>query len=100
MTNKANYTPEMVEALIERYKEVGNEGLELLAEEFDKPVRSIRSKLCNEKVYVATPKTANKKEGPTKKELLRELEAKNFDTKGFEAATKDALHRLLGLISH
>jgi hypothetical protein len=100
MANKSNYTPEMVEALVARYKELGNDGLEQLAEEFNKPVRSIRSKLCNEKVYVASPKTTHKKEGPTKKELLRDLEAKNFDTTGFEAATKEALHRLLGIVSN
>jgi hypothetical protein len=47
-------------------------------------------------VYVAKPKVASKKvQGPTKKELLRDLENLEFDVTGFEGATKDAIERLI-----
>jgi hypothetical protein len=97
----ANYTPEMLERMVAMYAELGNEGIEEIAETLNKPVRSIRSKLVREGVYVAAPKGApNKTEGPSKKELLREIEAKGFDTAGFEGATKIALSRLLGLVGN
>jgi translation initiation factor 2 alpha subunit (eIF-2alpha) len=96
-----NYTPELTQKIVEMYKEVGNEGIEQIAEIFNRPIRSIRSKLVREGVYVATPKgAAVKAEGPSKKELLRTLEAKGFETEGFEGATKTALTRLLGLVAN
>ncbi len=96
-----NYTPELTQKIVEMYKEVGNEGIEQIAETFGKPIRSIRSKLVREGVYVAAPKgVAVKAEGPSKKELLRELEAHGFETEGFEGATKIALTRLLGLVAN
>ena len=64
---------------------------------------SVRSvpKLVKEGVYVATPKKATKKvDGPSKKELLRDIEATGFDVAGFEGATKSALTRLLGAIAN
>ena len=97
----ANYTPEMLERMVAMYEDLGNDGIEEIAESLGKTVRSIRSKLVREGVYVATPKGAsNKSEGPSKKELLREIEAKGFDTTGFEGATKIALSRLLGLVAN
>jgi len=96
-----NYTPEMLEKILEMYAEVGNEGLEDIATAFDKTVRSIRSKLVREGAYVASPKGATAKaDGPSKKELLRDIESHGFDTEGFEGATKIALSRLLGLIAN
>lgn len=96
-----NYTPEMMEKLVSMYKELGNEGLEEIAEELNKPVRSIRSKLVREGIYVASAKAPNSKlNGPSKKELLRDIEAKGFDASGFEGATKTALSRLLGIVSN
>lgn len=95
-----NYTPEMMEKLVSMYKELGNEGLEDIAEELNKPVRSIRSKLVREGVYVASAKVSTKVNGPSKKELLRDIEAEGFDASGFEGATKTALSRLLGIISN
>jgi transposase-like protein len=97
----ANYTPEMLERMVAMYEELGNEGIEEIAETLGKTVRSIRSKLVREGVYVAAPKGVSAKtEGPSKKELLREIEAKGFDTAGFEGATKIALSRLLGLVGN
>ena len=52
-------------------------------------------------MYVATPKkAAAKQEGPSKKEILRDIEAKGFDVAGFEGATKMALTRLLGVVAN
>lgn len=97
----ANYTKEILDQIKAMYADLGNDGLEDIAETFGKTVRSIRSKLVREGVYVATPKgPAVKADGPSKKELLRELESKGFDTEGFEGATKIALSRLLGVLSN
>lgn len=72
---KVNYTDEMVELILNMYAELGNEGLDRISIAVGKPVRSIRSKLVREGVYVATPKgvKAPKEDGPTKKELLAQL---------------------------
>jgi len=96
-----NYTDEMVQTAVQMYQELGNDGLNEIAEAIGKNVRSVRSKLVREGVYVATPKIATKKvDGPSKKELLRDIEATGFDVGGFEGATKSALTRLLGAIAN
>ena len=74
--------------------------IEQIADAVGKSVRSVRSKLVREGVYVAKPKTSSKKVlGPTKKELLRELDG-HMDTKGLEGATKEAIERLIGIIAN
>lgn len=92
-----NYTEEMTAAIVDRY--TGGESVEDIAESIGKPVRSVRAKLVREGVYVAAekPKAAAKDEGPTKKELLRELEslAPQFPIDGFVNATKEALTALI-----
>jgi hypothetical protein len=96
----ANYTSEMVERMLARYEELGNEGLETIAAELGKPVRSVRSKLVREGVYVAAEKPAKaaKVEGPSKKDLLNELEALvDFSVDGFMGATKDAIASVIAL---
>jgi hypothetical protein len=91
----------MVDSMIEMYNELGNDGLDEIAESLDKTVRSVRSKLVREGVYVASPKkTAAKQDGPSKKEILRDIEAQGFDVSGFEGATKAALTRLMGVVAH
>jgi hypothetical protein len=91
----------MVDSMIEMYNELGNDGLDQIAESLDKTVRSVRSKLVREGVYVASPKkTAMKQDGPSKKEILRDIEAQGFDVSGFEGATKAALTRLMGVVAH
>ena len=61
-------------------------------------VRSVRSKLVREGVYVAAPKkTARKTDEPTKKELLIQLESvAPFPVTGFMGATKEAINDLIG----
>jgi|TARA_R110001592_G_scaffold50745_8_gene156804 hypothetical protein len=100
-TKTVNYTDEQIAQAIEMYQEVGNDGLDQIADTIGKSVRSVRSKLVREGVYVATPKkAAAKQEGPSKKEILRDIEAKGFDVAGFEGATKMALTRLLGVVAN
>lgn len=99
MAEKVNYTPEMEEQLKELYLQLGNDGLEDIAAKMSKPLRSIRSKLVQMGAYQATPKApASKVNGPSKKELLRDIDSHGFDTTGFDAATKDALLRLLHFV--
>ena len=96
----ANYTAEMVDSMIEMYNDVGNDGLDEIADTLGKTVRSVRSKLVREGVYVASPKkTAAKQDGPSKKEILRDIEAQGFDVTGFEGATKAALTRLISVVA-
>lgn len=98
MAAKQNYTPEMVAQAVEMYQELGNEGIEQIAESLGRNVRSVRSKLVREGVYVAAEKPTRSAvdKGPTKKEMLRELsELVDFPTAGFDGATKEAIGYLL-----
>ena len=96
---KVNYTPELTGQIMSAYQ--AGTAVEEIAETIGKSVRSVRSKLVREGVYVAKEKVATRKvEGPTKKEILRDLDATGFDTKGFEGATKEALTRLLGVVAN
>ena len=96
---KVNYSPELTGQIVSAYQ--AGTAVEEIAETIGKSVRSVRSKLVREGVYVAKEKPATRKvEGPTKKEILRDLDATGFDTKGFEGATKDALTRLLGMVAN
>lgn len=93
----ANYTDEMVEKAVSMYSELGNEGLDAIAETVGKTVRSVRSKLVREGVYVASPKAAAAKStGPSKKEMLQQLEGiAPFEVSGFMGATKGAIGILI-----
>ena len=97
VTKTPNYTEEMTAEILEQYST--GVDLDAIAESVGKTVRSVRSKLVREGVYTAKPKQpAAKREGPTKKELLRTLETSGFDSHGFEGATKEALARLLDVV--
>ena len=61
-----NYTAEQTKTLLTSYQ--SGMTVEELASQLDKPVRSIRSKLVREGVYVAQPRNKTAKiEGPSKK---------------------------------
>ena len=94
---RVNYTEEQTAAIVNRYQ--AGESVETIAESIGKAVRSVRSKLVREGVYVAAekPAKAKREEGPTKKELLRDLEAlaPHFPIEGFMNATKEALTALI-----
>lgn len=94
----ANYTAAQVAQLLEMYAEVGNEGLEQIATTLSKSVRSVRSKLVREGAYVAAPKATKtaKVEGPSKKELLNQLEELiGFDVTPLQGATKAGIEALI-----
>ena len=89
-----NYSAEMTAKIVSDYQ--NGVAVEAIAESIEKSVRSVRSKLVREGVYVAKPKAKSTKVmGPTKKELLKDLEATGFDVAGFEGATKEAIERLI-----
>jgi len=95
-----NYTPEMTAKAIDLYQE--GVAIDEIAEAIGKTVRSVRSKLVREGVYVAAPKaTARKSDEPTKKELLRDLEdalPSDFPINGMMGATKEAIVALMGVV--
>ena len=96
---KVNYSPELTAQIVSDYQ--AGTSVDDIAVAVGKSTRSVRSKLVREGVYVAKEKVATRKvEGPTKKELLIDIDATGFDTKGFEGATKDALTRLLGVVAN
>ena len=95
-----NYTPEMTAKAIDLYQE--GVSIDESADAINKTVRSVRSKLVREGVYVAQPKaTARKSDEPTKKEMLRDLEdalPNDFPITGMMGATKEAIVALMGVI--
>ena len=90
-----NYTPELTAQIVDQYQ--SGVSVADIASSIEKSVRSVRSKLVREGVYVAAPKkSARKSDEPTKKELPNELEAVYpFDVNGLTGATKDAIKDLL-----
>ena len=96
-TKVANYSEELTAKVIADYQE--GIDLDAIADEIGKSVRSVRSKLVRDGVYVAQPKTpSQKRDEPTKKELLNQLETiAPFEVTGFMGATKSAIS---DLISH
>jgi len=98
---KVNYSDEDVTKLRTMYAEMGNDGLDEIAKTLGKSLRSVRAKLVRDGLYVAPEKSAKapKEDGPSKKELLKELSEKGFDPSGFEGATKDAIKRVISLVA-
>lgn len=95
-----NYTEAMTETLIAEYAEGKGKSVEDLAEMLNRSVRSVRSKLVREGVYIVPekPVKAAKVEGPTKKELLNELEPLvDFSVDGLMGATKEAIASVIAL---
>ena len=94
-TKAANYSEELTATVISDYQE--GIDLDAIAETGGKSVRSVRSKLAREGVYVAQPKaTTAKRDEPTKKELLNTLEGiAPFEVTGFMGATKNAISDLI-----
>ena len=93
-----NYTDEMIDRITEMYEDMGNDGMDQIAEAVGRSVRSVRSKLVNLGVYVKqdAPAPAAKREGPTKKDMLNTLEALvPFEVDGLMGATKAAIGELI-----
>ena len=95
MAKSVNYTADLTNAIIAQYE--AGVSVESIAADIDKSVRSVRSKLVREGVYVDAPKaTARKSNEPTKKELLIEPESlAPFAVDGFMGATKEAINDLI-----
>ena len=93
MAKKApNYSPELTDAIVADYQ--AGKPVEDIADAIGKSVRSVRSKLVREGVYVAQekPQGSKRDNGPTKKELLGKLEEvdPNAPLNGLMGATKEA----------
>jgi len=99
VAKKVNYSETDMSVLTNMYGELGNDGLDRIATTLNKTVRSVRAKLVREGLYIAPEKSATKsakKEGPTKKELLIDLEkVAPFPVDGFMGATKEAIGHLI-----
>lgn len=91
-----NYTTEQTKQLVALYAERGNEGLEDIAREMGKTLKSVRAKLVREGAYVAPDKVKKLADGPSKKELVRELsQLVGKPLAGIDAATKESLSELI-----
>ena len=90
-----NYTVEMTAKAVDLYQEGAT--VDQIADAIGKSVRSVRSKLVREGVYVAVEKPkARKNDEPTKKELLLELdEIAPFEVDGLMGATKASISMLI-----
>lgn len=99
MAKNVNYSAALTAKIVDDYQ--AGIAVEAIAEAVEKSVRSVRSKLVREGVYVAAPKkTARKSDEPTKKELLIQLEAvAPFAVDGFMGATKEAINEMLKYFS-
>ena len=70
MPKNANYSVEMTDKIISQYQ--NGISVDEIADAIGKSVRSVRSKLVREGVYIPQEKKTSKKvQEPTKKELLR-----------------------------
>lgn len=99
MTATNNYTEEQRNQIITMYEELGNNGLPKIAETIGKTLNSVRAKLVKEGVYVPPEKAVlRKKQGLSKKEILRELANFGLDPTGLEGATKTALEKVRKLV--
>ena len=96
MPAQPNYTAEMTALVVDQY--TNGVPIEDISEMVTRSVRSVRSKLVREGVYVAAtkPTVSPRPHGPTKKELLNQLEElAPFPVDGFVGATKDAIKLLI-----
>ena len=95
MPKIANYSVEMTDKIISQYQ--NGTSVDEIADAIGKSVRSVRSKLVREGVYIPQEKKTSKKvQEPTKKELLRTLdELVDFPTTGLLGATKESIFDLI-----
>ena len=99
MATQTNYSVELTSQIVSDYQ--AGTSVEDIASAIDKSVRSVRSKLVREGVYVAKPtQKSTKVMGPTKKELLIELNNNfGYDVSGLEGATKEAISHLMTVLA-
>ena len=95
MPKIVNYSVEMTDKIISEYQ--SGISVDDIASAIGKSVRSVRSKLVREGVYIPQEKKTSKKvQEPTKKELLRTLDGLvDFPTTGLLGATKESILDLI-----
>ena len=95
MPKIANYSVEMTDKIISQYQ--NGTSVDEIADAIGKSVRSVRSKLVREGVYIPQEKkTSRKSDEPTKKELLKTLDGLvDFPTVGLLGATKVSIMDLI-----
>tara|TARA_Y100000992_G_scaffold293179_1_gene251512 strand:- start:505 stop:813 length:309 start_codon:yes stop_codon:yes gene_type:complete len=91
MPKIVNYSVEMTDKIISDYQD--GISVDEIATSIGKSVRSVRSKLVREGVYIPQEKKTSKKvQEPTKKELLKVLDGLvDFSTTGLLGATKESI---------
>lgn len=98
-----NYTESQVRDMIAAYQAApGDATVDSLAKTLSRTRRSVIAKLTHLGIYqkpIAAPKTL-KNEGPTKKDLLNQLEAAapDFPIEGITPATKEAIAAVLAVV--
>ena len=105
--SKVNYTAEQVTKMVAAYVDAPTQNtIDVLAEELNKTVRSVRQKLVREGVYqkAEKPAPAPKQEGPTKAELLEQFASfeavpADFPMDALGGATKPAIEALVALMA-
>ena len=108
-TKKANYTPEQTAILVDAYQSVDSDETRAAvvahyAEEFGKPMQSIRAKLVSEGVYVAKAYKTKKGEKPESKakivgEIAAFLGVNQETVESLEKANKAALNLIRGTLA-
>ena len=95
MPKIANYSVEMTDKIISDYQD--GISVDEISKSIGKSVRSVRSKLVREGVYIPQEKSTSKKvQEPTKKELLKVLDTLvDFSTTGLLGATKESILDLI-----
>lgn len=98
---KFKYTPEVESKLIDDYARLHNEGIPEIAASLGVTDRSVIAKLVQLGKYEKdVPKaTKPRDDGPSKKEILKDIQDLHFDVTGLEGASKDALRRLKTALS-
>lgn len=104
MADSVNYTADMVASMTEQYEaEPTMATVEALAFQFNKPKRSIISKLSNIGIYVPASKGVTKSGVPVvrKEELVAQIQdALEAELPSLTKATKADLETLLGLVAN
>ena len=100
ISTNSSYTTEQTNQLLELYEQLGSEELDKIATVMSRPVKSIVAKLAFCGVYKKPEKVVVKKRsGPSKKEMLLELEKLvGFNTVGFSAVKKEDIQQLIDFV--
>jgi len=97
--SREGYSEQERNTIIVMYQERGNDGLQEISDIIGKSVNSVRAKLVKEKIYVAPEKKINqRKNGLSKKEIIRELGGLGLAPEGLDGTTKLGLNNIKKLI--